>query len=154
MALISGLPETNPIKESRQKAKLQNQKSEPTSEAETDDEEKSSKKRLTSNKFILASAFIKEHYQIRNNIVTNEYECREIGEENYEMLNENNIFIKMQFANLNISLNNLVALLKSNMIERYDPFREYFGKLPEWDQKTDYITRSGSICKDKRQDTI
>jgi hypothetical protein len=141
--------QTNPVKGSRQKTKLQNQKSEPTSESDTDDEEKSSKKRLTSNKFILASAFIKEHYQIRNNIVTNEYECREIGEENYEMLNENNIFIKMQFANLNISLNNLVALLKSDMIERYDPFREYFGKLREWDKRTDYIVALGQFVKTK-----
>ncbi len=131
------------------KPKSQIHKSESDSEEETEADEKSSKRKLTSNKFILASAFMKEHYQIRNNIVTNEYECREIGEENYEMLNENNIFIKMQFANLNISLNNLVALLKSNLIDRYDPFREYFGKLPEWDQKTDYIIALGQFVKTK-----
>jgi predicted P-loop ATPase len=55
----------------------------------------------------------------------------------------------MQFANLNISLNNLVALLKSNIIERYDPFSEYFSKLPEWDQKTDYISALGQFVKTK-----
>jgi len=141
--------QTNPAKGPKQQPKPKNQKSEPNYKEDAEDDEKLSKKRLTSNKFILASAFIKEHYQIRNNIVTNEYECREIGEENYEMLNENNIFIKMQFANLNISLNNLVALLKSNLINRFDPFREYFSNLPEWDQKVDYITALAQFVKTK-----
>jgi hypothetical protein len=111
--------------------------------------EQPSKKKLTSNKFILASEYIKEHYQIRNNIVSNEYECREIGVENYEMLNENNIFIKMQFSGLNINLNNLVALLKSDFIKRYDPFREYFGGLPAWDKSTDYITALAQFIRTK-----
>ncbi|MBN1184214.1 MAG: PriCT-2 domain-containing protein [Bacteroidales bacterium] len=136
-------------KEPAQKPKSQQKKTEPDSEDETGDQETTNKRKLTSNKFILASAFIKEHYQIRNNIVTNEYECREIGEENYEMLNENNIFIKMQFSNLNISLNNLVALLKSNLIDRFDPFKEYFGNLPAWDQKVDYITTLAQFVKTK-----
>jgi hypothetical protein len=136
-------------KEMTQKPRSRQIKTEPGSEDETNDPEKPNNKKLTSNKFILASAFIKEHYQIRNNIVTNEYECREIGEENYEMLNENNIFIKMQFSNLNISLNNLVALLKSNLIDRFDPFKEYFNNLPTWDQKVDYITTLGQFVKTK-----
>ncbi len=107
-------------------------------------------KKLTSNKFILASEFIIKHYQIRNNIVTNEYECREIGDSTFEMLNENNIFIKMQFSGLNISLNNLVALLKSDFIERFDPFREYFESLPAWDQ-TDHITALAQFVKTKER---
>jgi hypothetical protein len=122
---------------------------EPENDYKTKDQETKGQKKLTSNKFILASEFITEHYQIRNNIVTNEYECREKGTENFEMLNENNIFIKMQFSGLNISLNNLVALLKSDFIERFDPFREYFGNLPAWDRKTDHITALAQYVKTK-----
>jgi hypothetical protein len=128
-------------------------KSQHNTESENDDEAKEPEakrhKKLTSNKFILASEFIAEHYQIRNNIVTNEYECREKGTESFEMLNENNIFIKMQFSGLNISLNNLVALLKSDFIERFDPFREYFGNLAAWDRKTDHITALAQYVKTK-----
>ncbi len=122
---------------------------EPENDYKTKGPETKGQKKLTSNKFILASEFIAEHYQIRNNIVTNEYECREKGAESFEMLNENNIFIKMQFSGLNISLNNLVALLKSDFIERFDPFREYFGNLPYWDQKTDYIASLAQFVKTK-----
>jgi hypothetical protein len=137
-----------PHKESTRTPKQQIRTESDSSELE-EGLEQPDKKKLTSNKFILASEYIKEHYQIRNNIVSNEYECREIGVENFEMLNENNIFIKMQFSGLNINLNNLVALLKSDFIERYDPFREYFGALPAWDKSTDYITALAQFIKTK-----
>ncbi|MBN1416489.1 MAG: PriCT-2 domain-containing protein [Bacteroidales bacterium] len=119
----------------------------PESDDDTKEPEPKKQKKLTSNKFILASEFIAEHYQIRNNIVTNEYECRETGADCFEMLNENNIFIKMQFSGLNISLNNLVALLKSDFIKRFDPFREYFTGLPAWDRKTDHIVTLAQYVK-------
>lgn len=136
-----------------QRSSLTANKKSPAESREKDkiesDPEPKKQKKLTSNKFILASEFIEEHYQIRNNIVTNEYECRETGGDSFEMLNENNIFIKMQFSGLNISLNNLVALLKSDIIERFDPFREYFGSLKVWDRKTDHITALAQFVKTK-----
>jgi predicted P-loop ATPase len=62
-------------------------------------------------------------------------------------MNENNIFIKMQISGLNLSLNNLVALLKSDLIQSYNPFTVYFESLPVWDTKTDYISFLASFIK-------
>jgi hypothetical protein len=109
--------------------------------------EKPVKRHFTANKFVLAQEYIKKHFVIRRNMVTQEYECRDIDKKDFECMNENNIFIKMQISGLNLSLNNLIALLKSDFIEAYNPFTEYFNKLPPWDTKTDYISFLTSFVK-------
>lgn len=108
---------------------------------------------LTSNKFILAKEFIEKHYLIRYNIIANEYECRPLDKTDYGLLNENNIFVKMQVSGLNISLNHLVALLKSDFVKRYNPFNEYFETLPVWNEETDYISELANfiITKDRER---
>jgi predicted P-loop ATPase len=107
------------------------------------------KRSFTANKFVLAQEYIKKHFVIRRNIVTQEYECRDINKTEFESMNENNIFIKMQISGLNLSMNNLIALLKSNFILDYNPFTEYFNNLPAWDGKTDYIAFLASFVKTK-----
>jgi len=47
----------------------------------------------------------------------------------------------LQKDNINISLNHLIALLKSDFVEEYDPFLDYFESLKKWDLKTDYISK-------------
>ena len=53
----------------------------------------------------------------------------------------------MQISGLNLSINNLVALLKSDFIEAYNPFATYFNNIPTWDTKTDYISFLASFVK-------
>jgi hypothetical protein len=110
-------------------------------------ESKPAKRHFSANKFVLAQEYIKKHFVIRRNIVTQEYECRGINDTEFESMNENNIFIKMQISGLNLSINNLLALLKSDFIEAYNPFTEYFENLPAWDEKTDYIAFLASFVK-------
>jgi len=38
----------------------------------------------------------------------------------------------------------LIALLKSDFVQKYHVFREYFANLPEWDGVTDYILKLSS----------
>ena len=82
-------------------------------------------------------------------MVSQEYECRAIDQEEFETMNEFNVFVKMQTSGLNISLNNLVALLKSDIIPAYNPFTLYFDNLPKWDQQTDHIKHLASFIKVK-----
>jgi len=97
----------------------------------------------------LAQEYIKNHFTIRRNIVTQDYECSPLDKNEFETLNEFNIFIKMQISGLNLSINNLVALLRSDFIPVYNPFAEYFNNLPQWASKTDYISFLGSFVKTK-----
>ncbi len=119
----------------------------PSPKGEGQDEVKTKKRSFTANKFVLAQEYIKKYFVIRRNIVTQEYECRDNNKTEFESMNENNIFIKMQISGLNLSLNNLIALLKSDFIEVYNPFTEYFNNLPTWDSKTDYISFLASFVK-------
>ena len=105
------------------------------------------RKKVTSNKFHLAMEFIKENFEIRRNIVTMEFECREIDKPTFQNMNEFNIYVKMQMSGLNISLNNLVALLRSDIISSYNPFQQYFDGLPKWDGKTDDISFLANFIK-------
>jgi predicted P-loop ATPase len=49
------------------------------------------------------------------------------------------MFIKLQKDNINMSLNHLIALLKSDFVKEYNVFQDYFESLSSWDGETDYI---------------
>lgn len=86
------------------------------------------------NKFILAKKYINERFHIRFNEVSLDFEFRsKFGDEDFKNLNENNLYIDLQENGLNISMNNLMAILRSDYIERHDPFEAYFASLPPWD---------------------
>ncbi|PLX07662.1 MAG: hypothetical protein C0596_09510 [Marinilabiliales bacterium] len=57
------------------------------------------------------------------------------------------MFIQLQKDNINISLNHLIALLKSDFVKEYDVFKDYFENLPNWDGETDYIGKLASYLK-------
>lgn len=105
------------------------------------------KPKISTNKFHMAKRYLEKNYEIRYNEVSAQFEFRLKGEEEYQILNENSIFIKMQLDGLNLSLNNLVAFLKSDFVSRYNPFLEYLQSLPEWDRQTDYILQLAGFVK-------
>lgn len=97
------------------------------------------KAKTNGNKFHLAMKYITEHYEVRYNTVSTEFEYKLKEEADYKNMNENDIFINMQLEGVALSLNNLMALLKSDFVQKYNPFFEYFQSLALWDRKTDYI---------------
>jgi hypothetical protein len=99
------------------------------------------------NKFHLAMNYIDENYDVRYNKVSTEFEYKELEEPEYRNMNENDIFINMQLEGVNLSLNNLMAILKSDFVKKYNPFAEYFGSLPEWDNRIDHIQGLASYVK-------
>jgi len=117
------------------------------------EEQKEEKKpKIATNKFHMAKRYLEKHYEIRYNEVSTQFEYREKGSEDYQALNENSIFIRMQLDGLNLSLNNLVAFLKSDFVSHYNPFLEYFNSLPEWDQQTDHIQFLASFVKVRNEE--
>ena len=101
--------------------------------------------------FLGVEKFLSELYQIRNNVVSNQIECKRVDEDKYEPLNENNIYRLLQHNNVRFSMGNLLALLRSDFVEKYNPFEEYFGKLPAWNGK-DTISELCKYIKVKNQD--
>jgi hypothetical protein len=96
-------------------------------------------KKIITNKFTQTEEYLNQRYDIRYNTISNNFEYKHKKDKEYESLNENNLFIQLQKDNINISLNHLTALLKSNFVQKHNVFKDYFENLPEWDRKTDYI---------------
>lgn len=90
-------------------------------------------------------------YDIRNNIVSNELEIKLKSEENYKVLNENNLFRELHLKNIKFSMNNLMFLLRSDFVESYNPFFKYFESLPEWNKETDHIAHLANYIIAKNQ---
>ncbi|MBU4154413.1 MAG: PriCT-2 domain-containing protein, partial [Proteobacteria bacterium] len=112
-----------------------------------EDPQEKTEKKITSNKFTITEEYLHEHFVIRYNVVSNKFEYKAHDDEKYKDLNENNLYIRLQKDNVNISLNNLIALLKSDFVTEYNPFLEYFKGLPEWDGQTDYIKELSGYLK-------
>ncbi len=79
-------------------------------------------------------------YELRLNEITGVVEGRKKDEDEFKILNENNLYIKLLSNGYRISFLNLCALLNSEFIKSYNPFKEYFGSLPPWtSDDPDYI---------------
>ena len=115
--------------------------------AEHGEKQDENSKKHTSNKFTITEEYLNDKYIIRYNVVSNKFEYKKNEDEKYRELNENNLFVRLQKDNINISLNNLVALLKSDFVNEFNPFTAYFMSLPEWDGQTDYIGELISYLK-------
>ena len=102
---------------------------------------------ITSNKFTITEEYLNQRYIFRYNIVSNKFEYKNKEEQHFRELNENNLYVKLQKDNINISINNLVALLKSDFINEFNPFIAYFEGLPAWDGQTDYVLKLASYLQ-------
>lgn len=94
------------------------------------------------NSFTQAEDYLKNKYEFRRNVVSLQIEYREKDTETFRELNENSLFRELQRAGKGISMNNLIALLKSDFVYDFDPLLTYFSNL-EWDGK-DHISNLAS----------
>ena len=88
--------------------------------------------------------FISERYELRNNIVSNKIESKELilESKDFKELNENNIFRELQINFINFSIGKLKSMLGCVFVKEFNPFKHYFENLPEYNPLTenDYIT--------------
>ncbi|MDD5150230.1 MAG: VapE family protein [Flavobacterium sp.] len=83
--------------------------------------------------------YVDYKYRIRFNTISLDYEINIIGNSNWESLNLYSLLIELNKNNVETNYQKLEILIKSNLIERYDPIKEYYLELPKWDLKVDYI---------------
>jgi predicted P-loop ATPase len=53
----------------------------------------------------------------------------------------NSLVRSLALSNIDYPVGSVRNLLKSDFIQKYDPFANYFNSLPQWDGNTDYISR-------------
>ena len=104
-----------------------------------DKETKESEKRK-SFPIVEVQQVLKDWYDLRFNEITGVVEGRKKDEDAFKILNENNLYIQLLSNGYRISFSNLCALLNSEFVQSYNPFKEYFGSLPPWtSDNPDYI---------------
>lgn len=91
--------------------------------------------------FHIAEEYLSAHYKIRYNSIKLELQILPIGNASvgelnrtrpgasWKKINENSLFIEMQKKGINISIDKLVAILKSDYTSEYNPVTTYFNTL-------------------------
>jgi len=83
---------------------------------------------------------LNEWYDLRFNEIMGVVEGRKKDEDKFKILNENNIYIQLLSSGYRVSFSNLCALLNSEFVKPYNPFKAYFESLPVWTMEDpDYI---------------
>jgi hypothetical protein len=77
--------------------------------------------------------YLNQKYQVRYNEIALEFEIRTENED-WEELNINSLFIELIQSGINITLNKLEILLKSHLIDKYNPIYNYFKNLPKMER--------------------
>ncbi|WP_297092203.1 VapE domain-containing protein [uncultured Draconibacterium sp.] len=76
---------------------------------------------------------ILKKYEIYFNVVSNKFMYKETGSKEFTSLNEHNLYRDLQKNHLKYSLSDLKSLLKSDFVQKRNPFFEYFEHLAAWD---------------------
>lgn len=82
---------------------------------------------------------IANHFDIQYNKISNNWKIKEY--ETNKEVSDYDIIRKLRKKHISINENDLKIILKSNFIEKINPFEDYFETLPDWDGKTDHIQK-------------
>ncbi|MGN6802380.1 MAG: VapE domain-containing protein [Ginsengibacter sp.] len=87
--------------------------------------------------------YLSRVYDLRFNTIKLEIEIKRKEEEEFRPLNENSLYVEINKAGIKIGMDKLISILKSEFVNHYDPFIDYFSRLKKWDGVTDHI---GKLC--------
>jgi predicted P-loop ATPase len=89
---------------------------------------------FVSNIFEMTEKYF-ERYEFRYNEIALDVEYKSKKDKEFKSVNENSLYIELQKAGIKISISNLLALLRSDYVTKFNPIKEYFLTLPEWDKQ-------------------
>lgn len=114
----------------------------------TKEQEKQKTAELQANKTIFhrVENYLNAKYDFRYNTIKHEIEYSLKSLNTYEPVNENSLYIELMKNGLNFSMPNLIAILKSEFVPRYNPLQYYFENLKPWQENDfDYIDHLASF---------
>src|SRR5690606_183533 len=104
--------------------------------------------------FHQTESYLSKNYDIRFNSISLEHELSIKNENDFQSLNENDLFVELNKKGIRIGMDKLIAILKSNYVAKFNPVKVYFDSLPDWDQKTDHIGNLISHLHAHEQDAM
>jgi predicted P-loop ATPase len=98
--------------------------------------------------FHRAEKYLNTSYHLRFNEISLQIECRGRNNKEWQICNEDSIWIELQKQDIKVSQSGFKSLLKSDFVPRYNPFVEYYESLPRWYRGgRDYIKEFASYVK-------
>ncbi|MCR8667082.1 DUF5906 domain-containing protein [Aestuariibaculum sp. M13] len=88
--------------------------------------------------------YLVKGYDFTKDVVKNRILFKKKKETEFKILREidlNSIYRELQHKGKSISFANLKKLLESDFVPEVNAIKDYFSKLPAWDNKTDYISQ-------------
>ena len=93
----------------------------------------------------LIQEYLSERYSFRLDVVANVLQYKPANASSFREMNENNLLRELYEIGFSRFKDQLKALLRSDFIPEFDPFKEYFASLPVWDEtQPDHITALAS----------
>jgi hypothetical protein len=77
--------------------------------------------------------YIEGKYNIMYNEISHDFQISVLNQKNWFYLNLNSLIIELAKAGIEVSTSKLEILLKSELILKYNPVKEYFESLHKWD---------------------
>jgi predicted P-loop ATPase len=99
--------------------------------------------------------FLSNKYIFRHNIVSGKLEFQYFEKKKWNVMNdfiENSMLRECLKARIRTNISSLRNLLNSDFCPLYNPFEDYFFNLPNYDEKTDYITELANTITTTKQD--
>ena len=90
--------------------------------------------------------YLNAKYSLRFNTISLEFEIKRTSDKKWSDLNLNSLFIELAQSGIDIPVNKLEILVRSHLINQYNPISEYFESLEEWDGE-DHINNLCSYVK-------
>ena len=90
--------------------------------------------------------YLNAKYSLRFNTISLEFEIKRTSDKKWSDLNLNSLFIELAQSGIDIPVNKLEILVRSHLINQYNPISEYFESLKEWDGE-DHIKNLCSYVK-------
>ncbi|MFS4456075.1 VapE domain-containing protein [Maribacter sp. 2304DJ31-5] len=84
--------------------------------------------------------YLDEKYNIMYNEISHDFQISVLNQKSWHYLNLNSLIIELAKAGIEVSTSKLEILLKSELILKYNPVKEYFESLDKWDGE-DYIAK-------------
>ncbi len=103
--------------------------------------------------FDRALNYLNLKYSLRFNTISLEFEIKMSLDKIWSTLNVNSLYIELIQSGIEIPINKLEILVRSHLIEQYDPISEYFESLEEWDGE-DHIKNLCTYVKTNDEDAF
>jgi len=96
--------------------------------------------------------YLGQRLDFKRNVVTQRVECKAKAGTTFHELNLDSIYRMLLYAGFKVNLDVVRSLFRSDFVKEYNPFTEYFQKLPKWDGKTDHINELAGYIKAEDQE--